>query len=328
MALEQGLNRAWYGKPKSLLLLLPLAYLYRLIAAVRRRLIRPQSCGAPLIVIGNISVGGSGKTPVVLAVAEYCQGLGYKVGIVSRGYGGKAPIYPYLVTAKSTPAEAGDEPYLMYQRSGLPLAVAPDRVAAAKLLVEQHACDLIISDDGLQHYRLARDIEVLVIDGERGFGNGHCLPVGPLREPVSRANAIDLRIINGGNSRLRGYTMDLRGVTAVNLASGEQRALVDWPLSQRRIHAVAGIGNPQRFFHSLQATGFELIEHPFADHHPYTVADLQFDESLPVLMTEKDAVKCRLFAERSHWMLPVTGEIDKAFYAQLRSRLAEVDISR
>ena len=221
MALEHSLNRAWYGKPKYLLLLIPLEYLYRLIAWLRRRLIRPQLCGAPVIVVGNISLGGSGKTPVVLALAEHCQKLGYKVGIVSRGYGGRAPQYPYLLSAQATPAKVGDEPYLMYQRSSLPIAVAPDRLAAAKLLIEQQDCDLIISDDGLQHYRLARDIEVLVIDGERGFGNGHCLPVGPLREPISRANTIALKIINGTNNATApsGYAMSLQGVNAVNLAT-------------------------------------------------------------------------------------------------------------
>ncbi|WP_373080426.1 tetraacyldisaccharide 4'-kinase [Zhongshania sp.] len=324
MSLEQGLNRAWYGKPKSLLLLVPLEFLYRLIVALRRRLIRPQSCGAPLIVIGNISVGGSGKTPVVLAVAEYCQRTGYKVGIVSRGYGGCAPQYPYLLTNQSTPAESGDEPFLMYQRSGLPLAVAPDRLAAAKMLVEQHGCNLIISDDGLQHYRLARDIEVIVIDGERGFGNGHCLPVGPLREPIARANEVSLKIINGGNAGLSGFNMNLNGSMAVNLLSGEQLAIADWPPNQKRIHGIAGIGNPQRFFRSLRAMGFEVIEHPFPDHHDYTLDDVQFDDSLPVMMTEKDAVKCRSFEVQKHWMLPVSGEIDPLFYSALQSNLANV----
>jgi tetraacyldisaccharide 4'-kinase len=328
VALEQSLNRAWYGKPKGLLLLLPVEYLYRLVAGLRRRFIRPQVCGAPVIVVGNISVGGSGKTPVVLAVAQYCQSRGYKVGIVSRGYGGRAPVYPYLLSAESTPVEAGDEPYLMYQRSGLPLAVAPDRLAAAKLLVAEQGCDLIVSDDGLQHYRLARDIEILVVDGERGFGNGHCLPVGPLREAVSRAAEIDLKVINGGNSSISGYTMDLQGLAAVNIADGEQRPLIHWPSNQRRIHAVAGIGNPQRFFRSLQLAGFDVIEHAFPDHHPYTAADINFAESCPVLMTEKDAVKCRSFADKQHWMLPVNGEIAPQFYSELTSRLAKIGLSR
>jgi tetraacyldisaccharide 4'-kinase len=322
VALEQSLNRAWYGKPKGLLLLLPIEYLYRLIAGLRRRFIRPQVCGAPVIVVGHISVGGSGKTPVVLAVAQFCKSLGYKVGIVSRGYGGRAPSYPYLLSTESTPAEAGDEPYLMFQRSGLPLAVAPDRLAAAKLLVTEQGCDLIISDDGLQHYRLARDIEVLVVDGERGFGNGHCLPVGPLREAVSRADEIELKVINGGDSDMSGYAMALQGVAAVNIANGEALALNNWPLNQRRIHAVAGIGNPQRFFRSLQLAGFDVIEHPFPDHHPYTADDLQFAEPCPIVMTEKDAVKCRAFATNQHWMLPVNGEIAPQFYSDLRSRLA------
>ena len=329
MALEHSLNRAWYSKPKGLLLLIPIELLYRCIVALRRRFIRPQACAVPVIVVGNISVGGSGKTPVVLALAEHCQHLGYRVGIVSRGYGGRAPHYPYLLNPQSSPAEVGDEPFLMFQRTGLPLAVAPDRVAAATLLIQHQACNLIISDDGLQHYRLARDIEVLVIDGERGFGNGHCLPVGPLREPVSRAKNIPLRIFNGANSgdstkNLSGHAMDLCGLHAVNLVDGEQRNLADWPVTQRRVHAVAGIGNPQRFFRSLRIAGFELVEHPFPDHHPYTEADLAFAESLPVVMTEKDAVKCRAFAQKAYWMLPVSGVINPVFYDELNSRLAAI----
>ncbi|MDF1691127.1 MAG: tetraacyldisaccharide 4'-kinase [Zhongshania sp.] len=332
MTLEQKLNRAWYGKPGLLRLLLPLEGLYRGVAAARRQLIRGHSCGAPVIVVGNISVGGSGKTPVVLALAEYCQAQGFRVGIVSRGYGGRAPEYPYLLNSNSGPAEAGDEPYLMAKRSGLPVAVAPDRLAAAQLLVSQSGCNLIISDDGLQHYRLARDIEVLVIDGERGFGNSHCLPVGPLREPRSRARDIALRIINGGdtqnNSGLSGHAMRLKGTVAVNLATGEQRALADWPAAERRVHGLAGIGSPQRFFRSLRAAGFDVVEHAFPDHYPYAAADLQFTEALPVLMTEKDAVKCRYFSLDQHWMLPVNGVIDDEFYKKLQSCLAEIKTKR
>ena len=323
--LEQRINAAWYGRPGWLLLLLPLTFLFRFIAALRRKLITPQSCGAPVIVVGNISVGGSGKTPVVLALANFCRDRAYRVGIVSRGYGGRAPHYPFKLESNTEPGIAGDEPCLIARRSGLPVVVAPDRVAAAKLLVEQHNCNLIISDDGLQHYRLARDIEVLLVDGQRGFGNGHCLPVGPLREPIRRVSSVDLTVINGGSSSLSGHTMLLAGDTAVKLSSGENsgesRCLTDWPQTSRRVHAVAGIGNPSRFFDAPRSKGFDVIEHPFADHHIYSESDLQFADDFAVIMTEKDAVKCSRFTLENTWMLPVDADIDDAFYVAFSSLL-------
>lgn len=314
MPLEQWINAAWYGRAGWLRLLLPLTYLFRSIAALRRHFISPQSCGAPVIVVGNISVGGSGKTPAVLALADFCRDRGYRVGIVSRGYGGQAPHYPYLLDETTDPSIAGDEPCLIARRSGLPVAVAPDRLAAAKLLVEQQQCNLILSDDGLQHYRLARDIEVLLIDGERGFGNGFCLPVGPLREPISRASSVDLTIINGGSGTLAGHTMLLPGDTARNLTNGEARLLKDWPAGERRIHAVAGIGNPARFFNALRSKGFDVIEHAFADHQAFSAELVTFADSHPVIMTEKDAVKCAQFNLDNSWMLPVDADIDQAFF--------------
>jgi tetraacyldisaccharide 4'-kinase len=317
MSLEQRINAAWYGRAGWLLLLFPLTLLFRLTAALRRSLVVPQPCGAPVIIVGNISVGGSGKTPAVLALAEFCRHRGYRVGIVSRGYGGQAPHYPYLLDAGTEPSIAGDEPCLIARRSGLSVAVAPDRVAAAKLLVEQEQCNIIISDDGLQHYRLARDIEILLVDGQRGFGNGFCLPVGPLREPIARAVQVDLTIINGGSDTLSGHTMLLAGDTAVNLSSGERLDLSAWPEAERRIHAVAGIGNPMRFFQALRSKGFDVIEHAFADHHTFSAADFYFADHYPVIMTEKDAVKCALFNVENCWMLPVNGEIDSAFYDEL-----------
>ncbi|CAA0088415.1 Tetraacyldisaccharide 4'-kinase [Zhongshania aliphaticivorans] len=322
MSLEQRINAAWYGRPGWLLLLLPLSYLFRCVAALRRYLISAESCGAPVIVVGNISVGGSGKTPAVLALADYCRDRGYQVGIVSRGYGGQAPHYPYLLDHKTTPSIAGDEPCLIARRSGFPVAVAPDRLAAAKLLVNEKHCNLIISDDGLQHYRLRREIEVLLIDGQRGFGNGHCLPVGPLREPVSRVNDVDLCLINGGSSTLEGHTMSLIGNVAVNLSQRNRRELKDWPDDERRVHAVAGIGNPSRFFNALREHGFDVIEHPFADHHSFVASDLQFGDSLPVIMTEKDAVKCASFSEDNWWMLPVDANIADEFFEVLDMLLA------
>ena len=321
MSLEQRINAAWYGKPGGLLLLLPLMFVFRFIAALRRRVISPQPCGAPLIVVGNISVGGSGKTPAVLALAEYCRDRGYRVGIVSRGYGGKAPYYPYLLDSSTEPNIAGDEPCLIARRSGLPVAVAPDRLAAAKLLVDQKGCNLIISDDGLQHYRMARDIEVLLLDGQRGFGNGYCLPVGPLREPISRAKQVDITIINGGSNSFSGHTMLLRGDTAIEISTGERRYLQEWSAAERRVHAVAGIGNPQRFFNALRERGFDVVEPPFADHHAFIAKDLNFADACPIIMTEKDAVKCAGFHLNNSWMLPVDAALDARFFAQFSGLL-------
>ncbi|MBD2859074.1 tetraacyldisaccharide 4'-kinase [Spongiibacter sp. KMU-158] len=320
MALEHALNRAWYSTPGLLWLLLPLEGLFRLISSARRRWTQPQDCGAPVVVVGNIAVGGSGKTPVVIAVAEALQVAGFKPGIVSRGYGGKAEQYPYLLSETSLPEQAGDEPCLIYQRIGLAMAVAPDRVAAGRLLVEQYGCDVIISDDGLQHYRMARKVEILVVDAQRGFGNGHCLPVGPLREPVSRHNKVDLCVFNGkGSLKLNrpSFDMALKPSKLVNLYSGESRSIEQWPSSEMQVNAIAGIGHPQRFFDTLGGLGFSVSGRGLPDHHQPNADDLDFGNSKPLIMTEKDAVKCRHLAQPHHWMLPVDAQIDPQFYQQL-----------
>lgn len=328
MRLEGWLNRRWYGRPGALWLMWPLEILFRGVAALRRRWTRAQACGVPVIVVGNIAVGGSGKTPAVLAIAKHLQAAGYRPGIVSRGYGGRASHYPLLVDADVTPAEAGDEPCLMARRSGLPVAVAPDRVAAAKLLVEQCGCTVIISDDGLQHYRLARNIEVLLIDGARGFGNGHCLPLGPLREPVVRSAEVDLSICNGSPkvalpAYLSAHVMTLDGDTLVNISTGERCAVSDWPARRRRVRAIAGIGHPPRFFAALAAQGFDCISQAFPDHYQYRAEDLQHDSNLPLLMTEKDAVKCAAICPPDSWMLPVDARLSSAFYQQLEGLLSK-----
>ncbi len=325
MSLEQALNRAWYAhSPGFLWLLLPVEIIFRGLVAIRRRLIKPLSCGAPVVVVGNISVGGSGKTPVVLAVAQALKAAGYQPGIISRGYGGKADYYPFLVDENSTPEQVGDEPCLLFQRCGLPVAVAPDRVAAGRFLVEQHGCDVIVSDDGLQHYRLARKLEILVVDGQRGFGNQHCLPVGPLREPCKRAQQVDFCISNGvpqWSPDTSVYSMTLRAGRFVNLLTAESRRREDWPAQQKQINALAGIGNPQRFFSSLEAMGFSLTARPLPDHHPITEVDLDFSNPEPIIMTEKDAVKCRDIAGEQCWMLPVEADLPPEFYTRLLERL-------
>lgn len=327
MSLEGYLNARWYARPGLLYLLWPLEWLFRTLAGLRRRSIRPQSCGAPVVVVGNIAVGGSGKTPAVVAIAQHLARRGWRPGIVSRGYGGKADHYPLLVNTTTPPSQAGDEPCLIARRTGLPVAVAPDRVAAAKLLVEQ-GCNVIISDDGLQHYRLARDVEVLLLDATRGLGNGHCLPVGPLREAPTRSDQVDLIISNGGEppplpSSKPSFVMRLFGQTLVNLHSGERRDAAAWPEDQRRVKAIAGIGHPPRFFAALTALGFDCETQAFPDHHEYHAEELSSSASQPLIMTEKDAVKCAAISPADSWMLPVDGVLPDAFYQALDHLLGD-----
>ncbi|QQD16712.1 tetraacyldisaccharide 4'-kinase [Spongiibacter nanhainus] len=327
MSLESWLTERWYGRPGLLYGLLPLEGLFRCLSALRRTRQQPQHSGVPVIVVGNIAVGGAGKTPLVIALVEHFKALGWHPGVVSRGYGAQPPHRPFLVTGASTPQQAGDEPCLIAQRCGVPVAVDPDRPAAAQCLVEQ-GCDLLISDDGMQHYRLNRQIEVAVIDGRRGLGNGHCLPVGPLREPPSRLSSVDILVSNGelqAPLAVNALTMNLLGGEAIHLASKQRRTLAGWPQDQRRVHALAGIGNPQRFFDSLNQAGLAVEAHPFADHHDYSVEDLSGLGDKPLLITEKDAVKLRpLLASRKDidaWVVPVSAGLPKEFYQQVEARL-------
>ncbi|MGH8461116.1 MAG: tetraacyldisaccharide 4'-kinase [Stenotrophobium sp.] len=293
-------------------MLRPLAALYGLIAAWRRRRLSAAAAKlpVPVIMVGNISVGGTGKTPFVIWLVEQLREWGFSPGIVSRGYGGHAPEYPYEVTADADVALCGDEPLLMARRLGVPVMVAPDRVAAAHELLAHHHVDVVVADDGLQHYRLARDLEFCVVDAARGLGNGALLPAGPLREPPARLREVDCTIVNGGGWRDAGraHADMMLAMTTVMSFGGRAQALSAYV--GQRVHAVAGIGRPARFFEQLRSFGIEVIPHAFADHHAYTLADLQFGDTLPLLMTEKDAVKCRGFAQR-HWVyVPVTAQLD------------------
>lgn len=328
-SLPMGLNKFWYSYNAVAIALLPLSWLFRGIVWLRRRFYRWRNrfrrrLPAPVIVVGNITVGGTGKTPLVIWLASYLQSKNYRPGIVSRGYGGRAKRWPRLVAADSDPALAGDEPVLIAKRSGCPVVAAPDRVRAARTLLERFDCNVIISDDGLQHYALMRDIEIAVIDGARRFGNGWCLPAGPLREPLTRLREVDFvitnRVIDNGTARDNEYTMALYGEVAVNLGDSlEQQTLGNF--RGQTVHAVAGIGNPERFFNLLRACGLEISAHPFPDHHSFSAADLDFNDELPLLMTEKDAVKCRAFARRNQWYVPVSAAPDKVFAKHLIEQL-------
>jgi tetraacyldisaccharide 4''-kinase len=318
------LDHYWYSLNPVALLLLPLSWLFCTLVALRRMAYRhgwlpSERLPVPVVVVGNITVGGSGKTPLVIWLAQWLQRQGYRPGIISRGYGGLAAQWPQPVTADADPRLVGDEPVLIAQRSGCPMAVGPDRVAAGRLLLQQHDCNIIISDDGLQHYRLARDVEIAVVDGARRLGNGFCLPAGPLREAPARLGSIDLQVGNGA-AEAGEFLMTLQPQLAVQLHGGARQ-----PLEQfrgRRVHAVAGIGNPVRFFQLLRDHGISVIEHPFPDHYRYSVADVQFGDGLPVLMTEKDGVKCRAYGDEHLWAVAVAAQLPDAFGTRLLSLLA------
>ncbi|MGH8090019.1 MAG: tetraacyldisaccharide 4'-kinase, partial [Rudaea sp.] len=265
--------------------------------------------------------GGTGKTPLTIALVEALHARGFKPGVVSRGYGGSARE-PMLLDAQTTPELAGDEACLIHRATQAPVAVGRDRAAAAQLLLAHGDVDAIVADDGLQHYRLRRDVEICVIDGERRFGNGRLLPAGPLREPLARLASVDFCVCNGGKVQAVEVPMRLAGDTAVALSDPSQRRpLRDF--AGQRVHAVAGIGNPQRFFASLRAMGVETIEHPFPDHHAFVAADLAFGDATPVLMTEKDAIKCAAFAQENGWSVPVRAELPETFLDAVAARIAK-----
>jgi tetraacyldisaccharide 4'-kinase len=252
---------------------------------------------------------------------EHCQRSGLRVGVVSRGYGAKPPQLPWRVEASQGASIAGDEPLLIVQRTGVPLMIDPDRSRAVRALLEAEPLDLILSDDGMQHYRLARDLELVLIDNARGLGNRRCLPAGPLREPVERLQSVDAVLFNGAAvDRDDGFAFELRPTALVNLASGERRPIDHFPAGQA-LHAVAGIGNPQRFFKTLETLHWRPIPHGFADHAEYSAEALSFTPSLPVVMTEKDAVKCRAFAAPDWWYLAVDAAPSPAFAAWFDTQL-------
>jgi len=289
-------------------------------AAYRLRLLRGTHPGIPVIVVGNLLVGGSGKTPLVLWIVERLRQAGWRPGIVSRGYGG-ATSAPREATIASDPLEVGDEPILLARRSGCPVWVAPERIAACRALREQHPeCDLIVSDDGLQHYAMARDLEICVLDA-RGFGNGLLLPAGPLREPRSRLRSVSAVVLHGSEAA-RGYAMRLEGDRLVRLTDARDvRPAKDF--AGQPVHAVAGIGDPKRFFVHLGRLGLKIVPHPFPDHHAFRPEEIDFGDELPVVMTEKDAVKCKRFAKPQQWLLPVRAVLDPAFGEWLLGRLGE-----
>ena len=321
MTLAETLQAGWYGNGRLPWWSYPLAGLYGAVVAVRRTMykhswLRAVRLPCPVIVVGNLTAGGTGKTPLTLALIDALRARGYRPGVVSRGYGGSLRE-PTLLDNAPNPAEVGDEPSLI-RTSGVPVAIGRDRPAAAQLLLDA-GCNVLIADDGLQHYRLARDVEICVIDGERRFGNARLLPAGPLREPLSRLDEVDFRVCNGGTTQKDEISMRLQGGMVRRLSDRQEESIAVF--SGARVHAVAAIGNPERFFASLGAQGIEVIAHPFADHYAFVPADLAFGDNLPVLMTEKDAVKCQGFAQTNWWAVPVKADLPAAFYDALSARL-------
>jgi tetraacyldisaccharide 4'-kinase len=328
-ALGPLLLRAWYGSASWLALLRPLSWFYTFVVRRRRARALANSClhrpPAPLIVVGNITLGGTGKTPMVLWLIDHLREKGLRVGVVSRGYGARPPSFPWLIDPRrDLPSDVGDEPWLIASRTGVPVMVDPDRARAVAQLLETGSADLLISDDGLQHYRMPRSLELVMIDYQRGLGNRRCLPEGPLREPVERLESVDLVVYNGAPSDTgQGFAMQLQPVAFIALRSGQRILPRDWdgPL---RVNAVAGIGNPQRFFATLRQLGLDPVEYSFPDHARYDAQSFAgMDRTLPLIMTEKDAVKCAAFALENWWYLAVEASLSEGFVHRLDSLLKD-----
>lgn len=323
----------WYdGSPVPLGVRL-IAPLFGAVVALRRRLYRRRwlkqfTLPVPVLVIGNVTAGGTGKTPLTIALVNRLREAGWKPGVASRGYGREQAEVARWVEATTPTALGGDEPVLIAYKTGVPVRVDADRVAAGRALIEA-GCDIIVCDDGLQHYRLARDVEIEVVDAQRRYGNGRLMPAGPLREPATRAQECDFRVVNLGQASadptavsacgFGEWAMQLHIDTALPLSGGRARALSHF--RGQRVHAVAGIAHPQRFFDMLRAEGIGVVPHAFADHHAYVPADLRFGSELPVLMTEKDAVKCKPFANEWHFAVPLSAELPAAFWVSLLDRV-------
>ncbi len=319
--LERLLQYLWYRSTGWYYLLVPFSWFYCGVVTVRRffyvtGIFRSRQVGCRVIVVGNLVAGGGGKTPTVIALANLLTGAGLRVGVLCRGYLGGASRWPQTVTPASPPELVGDEAVMVAERTGIPVVAGPDRLAAAELLISRQHCDVLICDDGLQHYTLKPDIEISVTDATRGYGNHYCLPAGPLREPVSRLDAVDAVISVDGETPGSSTVAQRNPGDARNLSNPTTtRKLTEF--CNQPVHAVAGIANPDSFFQVLTSAGMEISPHAYADHHAFTASDLAFGNKTPVLMTEKDAVKCRLFAQPNWWYVPLELRFNNEFEAWL-----------
>ncbi|MED5530625.1 MAG: tetraacyldisaccharide 4'-kinase [Pseudomonadota bacterium] len=320
------LETAWYKKARWLILLWPFSMIYRMVVVLLRKKHQSnndlQKLSVPVIVIGNISVGGTGKTPLLIALANILKSKGINPGIISRGYGGKAATYPLEVSLETNVTECGDEAILLAEKTGCPIVVAPDRKKALKSLIEKHAVDIVLSDDGMQHYRLSRDLEICVIDGKRLFANGFCFPAGPLREPIKRLTEVDFIVINGKTSEQSGMLQSAAEMIVepkflVNLLTEEKRPFSGAPFNMGSVvQAVSAIGNPQRFYDLLDELPYRMKKFSFPDHFLYSEEDflsMDLDHHQPIVMTEKDAIKCRGFAQSNYWYLLTEVSLPQSF---------------
>ncbi len=320
----RSLEQHWYESSIICWLLLPLSWLYCAITVFRRKLYqlnikKSYSSPVPVVVVGNIVAGGTGKTPLLISLCDYLTTRGYKPGVVSRGYGGSINGVRQ-VRDDDTATLVGDEPLLIRQRTHVPVVVGSDRVAAIDLLVNNNSCDIVLSDDGLQHYRMKRDFEIAVVDGVRKFGNGFCLPAGPLRERISRLKDVDMTVYNGITENTVdecAYSLEIDDLN--HLLHGQSAPVSS--LAGKMIHAVAGIGNPPRFFKQLREQGLHVIEHAFPDHHVYTQEDFSGWGADCIVMTEKDAVKCRQFPLDDAWVVRVSAKFSNSLRSQIDNNL-------
>ena len=352
MSLTDLILQGW-DKPNWLTRLLwPLTIVYRGLLGLRALgyrfdFIRAEAIDAPVIVVCNMTVGGTGKTPLVIALVKFFSEQGFRPGVICRGYKSEPDHWPRAVQADSSPNEVGDEAMMIFERCNVPVLIGPERAASAKQLVQQYHCDLVISDDGFAHFGLKRDIDIVVVDGQRRFGNGWCLPAGPLREPLDKIRRAHMVVVNdapithdqNASARPR-HTIPHPQVFSMSMIMGDARLITTRdaqaefrPVSDFRgktVHAIAGIGNPDRFFNQLRHHGFKIIEHPFADHHDFRASDLDFDDDFDIVMTDKDAVKCRSFVQdrnQSHdhrrrvWSIPVDADIVPSFFDALTKTL-------
>lgn len=326
---------AWYQGRWWLWLLWPLSLLLRSIAALRRRYLsaKSEALDVPVIVVGNITLGGTGKTPVIISLVRHLKSKGFNPGVVSRGYGAQAPHYPYCVTSSSPVSESGDEPLLIALEADCPVMIGADRVVAARALVDEHQCDILLSDDGLQHYRLSRQWEICVLDAGRLWGNGLCLPAGPLRESPSRLAEVDAIVLNGQLSDVqlstpqvrtlleRSHALTLEPTSWHKLDEAVSRSIKEFGdfgvEGDQKAFAITGIGNPERFFNTLSSLGIDCPHRSFPDHYAFKASDLSFADDNLLMMTAKDAVKCRSIARPNWWYLSVDAQISESFWVQL-----------
>ncbi|MDH5423809.1 MAG: tetraacyldisaccharide 4'-kinase [Gammaproteobacteria bacterium] len=319
----KSLDHYWYDRNLIAFLLWPVSLLFRLLVWARLKayqlgVFKSFKAAKPVIIIGNIAVGGTGKTPLILELCRILSSCGLKVGVISRGYGGTGP-WPHQLYEGAEAEASGDEPVQLFQRTKLPVVVGPDRVEDANLLCKQNEIDIILADDGLQHYRLQRDLELVVIDQQRQFGNGFCLPAGPLREPLSRLNRQSWCIYNGGEQK---YSFTIEPSYVKQLGSDCTEKLSAF--TRTTVHAVAGIGNPDRFFNMLKDHGIKVIEHPFADHYQFSESDLNFADDLPVLMTEKDSVKCKSLVNNNLWYVTIDIKLTEQFLNDFKKQVVQL----